>query len=253
MRDGLGRFGTVLVLGGASDIGLATARSLVARGTRNVILAGRNLEELAASAPVLRAAGATGVDTIPFDALDTETHDAFVREVIERHGDLDLALLAFGVLGDQLAAEKDPAAALDVARTNYLGAVSVLLPLAARMREQGHGAIVVLSSVAGERGRRSNFVYGSSKAALDVFCQGLADRLHGEGVRLLVVRPGFVRSKMTAHLDSAPLSVTPGAVASAILRGLDRDRDVVWVPPKLRWVMSGLRHLPRPIFRRLEI
>jgi decaprenylphospho-beta-D-erythro-pentofuranosid-2-ulose 2-reductase len=173
--------------------------------------------------------------------------------VAARHGDLDIALLAFGVLGDQQAAEKDPAAALEVARTNYLGAVSVLLILASRMRDQGHGDIVVLSSVAGERGRRSNFVYGSSKAGLDVFCQGLADSLHGEGVRLLVVRPGFVRSKMTAHLEAAPLSTTPGAVASAIVDGLDRTRDVVWVPAKLRWVMSALRHLPRPIFRRLEI
>ena len=188
-----------------------------------------------------------------FDALETDKHGAFVRDVAELHGDIDLALLAFGILGDQRAAERDPSLALEVARTNYLGAVSVLLPLAERMLEQGHGSIVVLSSVAGERGRRSNFVYGSSKAGLDVFCQGLADHLQGSGVDVLVVRPGFVRSKMTSQLEAAPLSTTPGKVAAAIIGGLRDGRETVWVPPQLRWVMSGLRHLPRPVFRRLEI
>jgi decaprenylphospho-beta-D-erythro-pentofuranosid-2-ulose 2-reductase len=140
-----------------------------------------------------------------------------------------------------------------VARTNFLGAVSVLLPIADRMRAQGHGTIVALSSVAAERGRRSNFVYGSSKAGLDTFCQGLADRLHGSGVRLLVVRPGFVRSAMTRGLDPAPLATTPDDVARAIIDGLSGSAPVIWVPAKLRWVMSALRHLPRPLFRRLDI
>jgi decaprenylphospho-beta-D-erythro-pentofuranosid-2-ulose 2-reductase len=201
----------------------------------------------------LRASGATTVETVAFDALDTDAHQAFVRDVFERFGDIDVVVVAFGLLGDQVAAEKDPAAAVHVARTNYVGAVSVLLPIAEHLREQGHGAIVVLSSVAGERGRRSNYVYGSSKAGLDVFCQGLADRLRPEGVRVLVVRPGFVRSKMTAHLDPVPLSTTPQAVAVAVLDGLDRGSDVVWVPSTLHWVMLGLRHLPRALFRKLEI
>jgi len=253
VRDGLGGYGTVLVLGGASDIGVATARALVANGTRQVLLAGRNAGAMENAARNVRAAGPARVETAGFDALETEKHSAFVRDVAELHGDIDLALLAFGVLGDQRATEDDPSLALEVARTNYLGAVSVLLPLAERMREQGHGSIVVLSSVAGERGRRSNFVYGSSKAGLDVFCQGLADSLHGSGVDVLVVRPGFVRSKMTSHLEAAPLSTTPGKVAAAIVGGLRDGRETVWVPGKLRWVMSALRHLPRPVFRRLEI
>ncbi|MFL5738399.1 MAG: decaprenylphospho-beta-D-erythro-pentofuranosid-2-ulose 2-reductase [Actinomycetota bacterium] len=253
MRDGLGGYGTVLVLGGASDIGVATARALVRVCTRCVVLAGRRASELENSARAVRASGTARVETATFDALETEKHEGFVRDVAELYGDIDLAVLTFGVLGDQRAAEDDPSLALDVARTNYLGAISVLLPLAARMREQGHGSIVVLSSVAGERGRCSNFVYGSSKAGLDVFCQGLADRLHGSGVNVLVVRPGFVRSKMTSHLDAAPLSTTPDKVAAAILAGLREGRDTVWVPPALRWVMSALRHLPRPLFRRLEI
>jgi decaprenylphospho-beta-D-erythro-pentofuranosid-2-ulose 2-reductase len=173
--------------------------------------------------------------------------------VFERDRDVDLTLLAFGVLPDEGAAQKDAGIAIEAARTNYVGAVSVLLPLAERMREQGHGTIVVLSSVAGERGRRSNFVYGSSKAGLDTFCQGLADRLYGSGVRLLVVRPGFVHSNMTRGLDPTPLAATPDDVARAIVDGLSRSAPVIWVPAKLRWVMSGLRHLPRPLFRRLNI
>jgi decaprenylphospho-beta-D-erythro-pentofuranosid-2-ulose 2-reductase len=252
MRDALGRYGTVVVLGGGSDIGSSTARLLAARGS-TIVLAARRPDELIDEAAALRGAGARAVEVVPFDALDTEAHPAFVRELFDRFGDLDLVLLAFGVLGDQEAAEKDAAAALEVARTNYLGAVSVLIPLAEALREQGHGTIAVLSSVAAERGRRSNFVYGSAKAGLDVFCQGLADRLHGEGVRVLVVRPGFVASKMTAHLDPAPLSTTPDAVAKATLDGLDRGADVVWVPGPLRWVMTVLRHLPRSVFRRLPI
>lgn len=251
MRDGVGRYGTALILGGSSDIGLATARALAQRGTRTVVLASRRPDE--AGALALHASGATTVETVAFDALETDAHETFVRDVFERFGDIDVVVVAFGVLGDQRAAEKDAAAALDVARTNYVGAVSVLLPVAERLREQGHGAIVVLSSVAGERGRRSNYVYGSSKAGLDVFCQGLADRLRPEGVRLLVVRPGFVRSKMTAHLDPAPLSTTPQAVATAVVDGLDRGSAVVWVPSTLRWVMLGLRHLPRVLFRKLGI
>jgi decaprenylphospho-beta-D-erythro-pentofuranosid-2-ulose 2-reductase len=252
MRDALGRYGTVVVLGGGSDIGKATARLLVARGS-TLVLAARRPDELLDDAARFRAAGASAVEVVPFDALDTESHPRFVRDLFDRFGDVDLVLLAFGVLGDQEAAEKDAAAALEVARTNYVGAVSVLIPVASRLREQGHGAIAVLSSVAAERGRRSNFVYGSAKAGLDVFCQGLADRLRGDGVALLVVRPGFVRSKMTANLEAAPLSTSPEAVARATLDGLDRGANVVWVPGSLRWVMSGLRHIPRPIFRRLPI
>lgn len=253
MSDGLGRQRTVLVFGGGSEIGLATVRRLVAAGTKSVVLAARRPEALATTADDLRARGAEDVDLVGFDALDVASHASVIGDVFARGRDVDLALLTFGVLPDEAAAEKDASVAIEAARTNYLGAISVLLPLAERMRAQGHGTIVVLSSVAAERGRRSNFVYGSSKAGLDTFCQGLADRLHGSGVRLLVVRPGFVRSAMTRGLDAPPLASTPDDVARAILSGLSRSAPVVWVPAELRWVMSGLRHLPRALFRRLEI
>lgn len=252
MRDGLGRVGTLLVLGGGSEIGLATASALVGRGTRRVVLAARDPERLEPAIERLRDRGAASCEARAFDADATDDHESFVDELFDE-GDVDVALLAFGILGDQGAAEKDPSAAVAVARTNYVGAVSVLTCLAGRMDEQGHGTIVVLSSVAGERGRRSNYVYGSSKAGLDVFGQGLGDRLRERGVRVVIVRPGFVASAMTRGLRPPPLSTTPEAVARSIVRALEGSADVVWVPPALRYVMSGLRHLPRAAFRKLPI
>jgi len=252
VNDALGRVQSVLVLGGSSDIALATVRKLVAARCRTVVLAGRDTEMLETSAKELRALGAT-VDVVAFDALDLDRHEALVDDVFARHGDLDLVLLAFGMLGDQEEAEADARAAVQVASVNYVGAVSVAVPVARHLRAQGHGALVVLSSVAGERARRSNFVYGSSKAGLDTFAQGLADSLVGSGARVMVVRPGFVHTKMTEGMKPVPLATTADAVADAIVRGLGTGATTVWVPPTLRWVMSALRHLPRPVFRRLPL
>ena len=253
MQDALGGVQSVLVLGGGSEIALATLRKLVANRTRSIVLAARRPEELDETVAELRALGATHVETVAFDAAAADTHEAFIDEIFDRVGDLDLVLLAFGVLGDQAEAERDGAAAAEVARVNYLGAVSVTIPIATRMRAQGHGAIVALSSVAGERARRSNFVYGSSKAGLDAFFQGLGDSLDNSGVHVMIVRPGFVHTKMTKGLNPAPLATTPEAVADAIVRGLERGSEVIWVPPPLRYVMSGLRHLPRAIFRKIPL
>lgn len=253
MKDGLGSVQSVLVLGGGSDVGLATARALVAERARTVVLAARKPDALVHEAEDLRRRGAREVDLVEFDADALETHAAFVEDVFERHGDIDLVLVAFGVLGDQAVAERDPHAALGVLHTNFLGAVSAIIPVVERLRAQGHGDLVVLSSVAGERGRRSNFVYGSSKAGLDVFCQGLGDSLTGSGVHVTIVRPGFVHTKMTRELPPPPLATTPEAVARAIVDGVRSGADIVWAPAPMRFVMSGLRHLPRAIFRKLEI
>lgn len=253
MQNALGSVQTLLVLGGSSDIARATARRLVRDRTRTVILAGRDPEGMAPLARELEALGAQTVETVGFDALDTDSHQEFVDDVFERHGDIDAVLLAFGVLGDQQKAEKDPGAALHVIETNYVGAVSVLVPVSQRLRNQGHGTLVVLSSVAGERARRSNFVYGSSKAGLDAFSQGLSYALDGSGVQVLIVRPGFVRTKMTAGMKPAPFSTDAETVAEAIEQGIRDGSDVVWVPGIVRWVMSLLRHLPRAIFRRLPL
>src|SRR3954451_12899515 len=253
MNDALGSVQSALILGGGSDIALATARALVRSRCRTVVLAGRDPESLAPAAKDLLALGATTVECVEFDALALDTHAAFVASVHERFGDIDLGLVAFGVLGDQDAAEEDAREALRIVETNFTGAVSVLVPLAQTMRRQGHGRIVVLSSVAGERARRSNFVYGSSKAGLDAFCQGLGDSLQGSGVRVLVVQPAFVHSKMPHALDAPPLATDPESVAAAIVTGLGRGADTVWAPGKLRYVMSVLRHMPRVVSRRLPL
>jgi decaprenylphospho-beta-D-erythro-pentofuranosid-2-ulose 2-reductase len=252
MKNALGAVQSALVLGGGSDIANATLLRLVEGGCRTVLLAARHPDRLGASTAALTAAGATVVRTVPFDALDPVGHVATIEQCFEIHPDIDLVLVAFGVLGDQSTFDHDPVAAAAAVTTNYTGAVSALLAVAAAMRRQGHGTIVVLSSVAGERARRSNFVYGSSKAGLDAFAQGLGDALVGSGVHVLVVRPGFVHSKMTAGMDAAPMAATPAAVAEAIVNGIASGADVVWVPPALRWVTMIMRHLPRALWRRVS-
>lgn len=251
MRDGLGNVQSVLVLGGGSDIGLATVRRMIAERCRTVVLADPDPERLATHVDALRAAGATTVETIPFDAREPATHAAVIDKVWADHGDIDVVLLVFGVLGDQATFDDDPAAAANAVNTNFTGAVSAGLAVANHLREQGHGTLVVLSSVAGERVRKSNFVYGSSKAGLDGFAQGLGDALAGSGASVLVVRPGFVQSKMTAGLEvpPAPFATTPDQVAGAIVDGLRTGKATIWVPPALRYILSVFRHLPRPLWR----
>lgn len=252
MKNALGDPESVLVLGGGSDIAQATLRRLVRRRVRDVTLAARRPEQLAGVAEELRALGAADVRSVAFDADDVAAHPAFFAEAFGR-GDVDVVLLTFGVLGDQQAAEKDPTVAVDVARTNYLGGVSAVMEAGKALVAQGHGTLVVLSSVAAERPRRSNFVYGSSKAGLDAVATGLGDALRGTGASVLVVRPGFVHTKMTADMAAVPFATTPDAVAEAIVRGLERGTETIWVPPILRIVMSVLRHVPRPVFRRLPL
>ncbi|MFH8406757.1 decaprenylphospho-beta-D-erythro-pentofuranosid-2-ulose 2-reductase [Streptomyces sp. NPDC018019] len=251
MKDAFGSPQSLLILGGTSEIALATARRLVARRARTVWLAGRPSPSLEDAAGQLRSLGAD-VRTVPFDALETGGHEEALGKVFAE-GDIDMVLLAFGVLGDQERAEADPAAAVRVVQTNYTGAVSAGLVCARALRVQGHGSLVVLSSVAAERTRRVNFVYGSSKAGLDAFAQGLGDALYGTGVHVMVVRPGFVRTKMTAEMRPAPLATTAEAVAEAVETGLRRRSELVWVPGALRPVMAILRHMPRAIFRRLPV
>jgi decaprenylphospho-beta-D-erythro-pentofuranosid-2-ulose 2-reductase len=251
VKDAFGLPQSLLVLGGTSEIALATARRLLTRRTRTVWLAGRPSPALERSADDLRALGAD-VHTLAFDALDPESHETVLGKVFAE-GDVDMVLLAFGILGDQARDEREPARAVRVAQTNYTGAVSAGLISARALQAQGHGSLVVLSSVAGERIRRANFIYGSSKAGLDAFAQGLGDALHGTGVHVMVVRPGFVRSKMTTGLKEAPLATSPESVATAIELGLRRRSETVWVPGALRLVMSALRHVPRGAFRRLPL
>jgi len=252
VQNALGAVQSLLVLGGSSDIGAAIADRLVPGGCRIVVLAGRRPEAMEPVAGRLRAAGADVVLT-GWDAVDIGGHADAIKAAWDAAAiDIDCVVLASGVLGDQSQLEEDPTAAADLAVANYAGPVSTLLHVARRLEEQGHGTIVVLSSVAGERARRSNFVYGSSKAGLDAFAQGLADRLVAAGVRVVVVRPGFVRSSMTNGREPAPLATTPAAVAEAVAGAIASGKEIVWVPATFRYVMAVFRHLPRPLWRRVS-
>jgi len=242
----------VIVLGGTSEIGLAVVRELQRGAVREVALVGRNRESLESAAEELRAAGCPQVITVELDALDLDRHAEGIERAFGELGGGDIVVLAVGVLGERGGLPEDVAGAVEVMQVNLVGAGSLLIHAARALRERGGGTIVVLSSVAAERARRSNAVYGASKAGLDALAQGLADALHEEGVRILVVRPGFVRTRMTTGLDPAPLSTTPQAVAERVLDGLNGGADTVWAPRALRLLMLVMRMLPRPLFRRIK-
>jgi decaprenylphospho-beta-D-erythro-pentofuranosid-2-ulose 2-reductase len=251
MLNALGEPQSLLLLGGTSDIALAVAEKYAAGGGLRVVLAARPGPRRSEAAARLTALGHT-VEEVDFEATDTESHPAVIERAAHG-GDLDVTVVAFGVLGDEEQAWRDHDAAVRLAQVNYVGAVSVGTALAAQVKRQGHGVIVFLSSVAGERVRRSNFAYGASKAGADGFYLGLGEALREHGGHVLVVRPGFVHTKMTEGREPAPLSVGPDEVADAIVAGVADRKELVWVPARMRFVMSGLRHVPRPLFRRLPL
>ena len=237
----------VLLLGGTSEIGLAILAALRLPESAEVILAGRDEQRLTAAGKELPGQ----LRTVRYDALDTGSHQGIVDGVFDE-GRVDLVISAAGVLIPQDDAERDVRRAAAMIETNFTGHVSTLLAVAARMRAQRHGTIVVLSSVAAVRPRKFNLVYGAAKAGLDAFARGLADRLHGTGVRVLLVRPGFVAGRMTAGMRPAPLATTPEAVGGATAAALRRGRATVWVPSSLAGFALALRLIPRPLWRRIS-
>jgi decaprenylphospho-beta-D-erythro-pentofuranosid-2-ulose 2-reductase len=241
-----------VVFGGNSEIALAIVEALAAEGLERVVLAVRDPAG-GRGADALRARG-VDTTTISFDADATATHDVAVDDAITAlDGEaLDLAIVAFGVLGDQERAKRDPELAVEIATTNFVGAVSVLTILGERMRAQGRGTIVVLSSVAAVRARRANYPYGATKAGVDAFAQGLGDALAEANIHVLVARPGWVRTKMTAGDRPKPLATDPQAVARDIVAGLHRGAHTVWSPRALRAALAVMRVLPRPLWRRLR-
>ena len=241
--------GAVLVLGGRSEIGLEVARR-IAPG-RTVVLAARRAGDLTDEVALLERSGATDVHCVEFDADDLASHAAVFDEVIAAHGPIGLAVVAFGILGDQALAERDATHAAQILHTDFVAQVVALTELAKRMRDAGSGQLVVFSSAARIRVRRANYVYGSAKAGLDGFANGLADALAGSGVGLLLVRPGFVIGRMTEGMDPAPLSSTPDQVADAVIQGLRRGRTRIWVPATLRPLYFVARLVPAWIWRRL--
>ncbi|OBF16908.1 oxidoreductase [Mycobacterium kubicae] len=241
--------GPVVIFGGRSEIGIELARRLAAGAT--VVLAARRADDLAAQCSAVKAAGATAVHTLEFDADDVASHGSLVASIIADHGPIGIAVLAFGILGNQARAETDAEHAVAIVHTDYVAQVSLLTHLATAMRAAGRGSMVVFSSVAGVRVRRANYVYGSAKAGLDGFASGLADALHDTGVQLLIARPGFVIGRMTEGMTPAPLSSTPEQVAAATARALAKGRRTVWIPWALRPMFFAMRLLPQPIWRRM--
>lgn len=249
MIDGLGAVQDVLVVGGSSEIAGAIVTELAGkRRLRRVVLAGRSMDSAVAS--MRHSIPGTEVQGLSLDMTDTGLIAASVHGCWG-HG-FDVVMLAAGVLPDQATAEREPADAVDSALVNYVGQLEAGIAAMSKFHEQGRGILVVISSVAVERPRADNYIYGSGKAALDFWARGLADRVDGKAIRVLVVRPGMVRTRMSRHLPEAPMTCNPEDVAKAVARNLVRGADVVWVPGRLRWVMAVLRHLPRPVFRRLS-
>jgi decaprenylphospho-beta-D-erythro-pentofuranosid-2-ulose 2-reductase len=253
MSEGARRRG-VVVLGGTSEIAEAIVAELAGRDNCEVALVGRDEEALRAVGRRLMAAGCLRVESVGgLEAAAPDAHRAILARAFEQIADVDLVIVAVGVLGERGGLPSDISAALQVLTVNVIGAGSVLMEAAGMLRKRGAGTVVVLSSVAAERPRRTNVVYGASKAALDALGQGLADALRPDGIRVVVVRPGFVHTRMTAGLRAAPLACSPETVAKATVRGLQRGAQTVWAPSALRWVALAMRLTPRPIFRRLSL
>jgi decaprenylphospho-beta-D-erythro-pentofuranosid-2-ulose 2-reductase len=243
----------VLLVGGSSEIGLAIVRRLGADAPVATWLLGRDRGRLETAQTELgdRAAHPAGIVLANADELDS--HEHAVADAFAAAEGFDVVIVAIGRLGGQAGLEADPREIAEVLRVTFLGAGSLMLHCLRRLRDQRGGTLIVLSSVAAERPRAGNAVYGAAKAGLDALAQGLADAASGTGVRVLVVRPGFVRTRMTAGLPAAPMAVAPAQVADATVRALAGRAHTVWVPGRLRYVFAVLRHLPRPIFRRLSL
>ncbi|MCB0924443.1 MAG: decaprenylphospho-beta-D-erythro-pentofuranosid-2-ulose 2-reductase [Mycobacterium sp.] len=251
--DAVGNPQTILLLGGTSEIGLAICQRYLQDAPAHIVLAALPDDPGRENAVAqMQTAGAKSVRLVDFDALATETHPAVIDECFAA-GDVDVAIVAFGLLGDAEELWQNQRKAVQIAEINYTAAVSVGVLIGEKMRTQGFGHIIAMSSAAGERVRRSNFVYGSTKAGLDGFYLGLGEALREYGVRVLVIRPGQVRTRMSAHVKEAPLTVDKEYVADLAVTASAKGKDLVWAPGAFRYVMMVLRHIPRSIFRKLPI
>ena len=235
------------MLGGTSEIGQAILAALNLPADAEVLLAGRDEARLAAAAKALPCRATT----LSYDATELDAHQAVVDAAFDG-GPVDVVISAAGLLIGQDELDANPRLAGQLVETNFTGHVTSVLAAAARMRAVEHGTIIILSSIAAIRPRKANFVYGAAKAGLDAFGRGLADSLHGTGVRVLLVRPGFVTGRMTAGMTPAPLATTPERVGHAVAAGLAGSAKVVWVPPALSVLAGALRLVPRPLWRRMR-
>ncbi len=241
----------LLVLGANSDMAHATAREFARKANADVILASRDLDLLSGKARDFRVRYEVSAEAVAFDALEYESHADFYHRLDPKP---DAVLLAFGHLGDQETAQADFESARRIIDTNFSGAVSILEVIAADFSRRRQGLIIAIGSVAGDRGRQSNYIYGAAKGALQIYLSGLRNRLSRHRVRVITVLPGFVHTKMTAGLGLPPLlTATPSQVAADIWRAYAKSRDVVYTRWFWRWIMALIKAIPEPIFKRLSL
>jgi decaprenylphospho-beta-D-erythro-pentofuranosid-2-ulose 2-reductase len=246
MRDALGSVQSVLVLGGNSEIALAIVDRLVASRCKKVVLGVRSPASATTTLNRLRSAG-VDADTIVFDALDPASHSKVIDAAAERMGDIDMVILAFGILDGHAEIDTDPVFAAQVVQTNFGGAVSAGLASAVQLRKQGHGTILSITSVAGVRSRAENMIYASSKAGMDSFSQALGDALIGTGARCVVVH-----THMTEGMKPAPFATTPDKIADTVINGLQKNKEIIWAPSIMMPMFLTLRHLPRFLWRKVS-
>lgn len=243
----------ILIIGATSGIAVATARIWAAQGARFFLVA-RNAERLQQVANDLTARGASHVSTYELDVNDIPQHAAMLEHCMTSLGSLDIVLVASGTLPDQAACQADPLVAVREFNTNALSLIALVTPIANTLEAQRHGALAVISSVAGDRGRPSNYLYGSAKAALTAFCEGLNARLFKSGVHVLTIKPGFVATPMTADLKlPGPLVATAEKVASDIARAIDKQKNVLYTPWFWSIIMLIIRSVPKFLFKRASL
>lgn len=242
----------ILILGATSAIAIATARRLTSRSTAFYLVA-RNGPNLDAVASDLLTRGARSVAKKLMDLDDTAAHPRMLETVVKELGTIDLVLVAHGVLGDQRQAEADYSVAEAILRTNFLSTVSLCTWVANYFEAQHRGILAVISSVAGDRGRKSNYVYGASKGALNIFLDGLRNRIDRLGVHVLTIRPGFVASPMTAHLRRTVLFADPNTIAIGIIKAIKHRKDVTYLPAIWSPIMLVVRSIPTSIFKRMNM
>lgn len=242
----------ILIIGASSAIAEACAKAYAKQGAVLYLLA-RNAERLANMAQDLKIRGAASVGHGLLDANDFACHEAVLDQAVAAMGGIDVVLIAHGTLGDQKKCEASFALALQELNTNAISVMSLLTHLANRFEAQGHGSIAVIGSVAGDRGRQSNYVYGTAKGAVSIFLQGLRNRLSKANVQVLTIKPGFVDTPMTAAFKKGALWASPDAVAAGILKGIENRKNEIYTPFFWRWIMAIICSVPESIFKKLSL
>ena len=254
MKNGVGVNQNIVLFGGTSDIGTEILRRLVQPGVARVVLVSRDVERAQQMhGSFIEQHSEVDVFHVRMDGADAASMQHLVAEVSGLVGDIDVAIVAQGILNEGRDYFADPSALVEMANVNFTASMTLLYSLAAQMRSQGYGRIALLSSVAGERVRKANPAYGATKAGIDGFALALDHELEGTGVSILVVRPGFVTTKMTAGMKKAPFSTDAATVAAAVVKALPGKSRVIWVPGILRWMFLVLKNLPLGLWRRLPV